>query len=89
VLTLAKSIDDESEVNEGEEHDVEFLEAGEDAAEAFEAPEEALDFIAFSVQSAVVFPGFDPSRFGRDDRNHAQVKYKLPGLIVFVGSIHQ
>jgi hypothetical protein len=45
VLTLTKGIDDKSEVDEGEEHDVELLKTGEDAAEAFEPPEEALDFI--------------------------------------------
>jgi hypothetical protein len=42
VLTLLKGIDDGSEVNEGEEHDVELFEAGEDAAEALEPPEEPL-----------------------------------------------
>jgi len=84
-----KGIDDGSEVNEGDEHDVERFEAGEDAVEALEPPEEALDFISFLVQSTVVLPGFDPIRLGRDDGNHAQVQHELPGLIIFVSSIHQ
>jgi hypothetical protein len=34
VFTLAKGFDDEGEVEEAEEEDIEFLEAGEDSAEA-------------------------------------------------------
>jgi hypothetical protein len=40
VFTLAKGFDDEGEVEEAEEEDIEFLEAGEDSAEALEPPEE-------------------------------------------------
>jgi hypothetical protein len=89
VLTLSEGIGDKREMNRAKEHYVELFKAGKDAAEAFEPPEEALDFIASLVESAVVFPGFDPIRFGWDDGNHAQVKDKLSGLIVLVGSIHQ
>jgi hypothetical protein len=46
VFTLAKRFDDEGEVEEPEEEDIEFLEAGENSAEAFESPEEPLDFVA-------------------------------------------
>jgi len=38
-------------VNEGGEHDIEFIEAGEDAAIALERAEEAFDFIAPALQS--------------------------------------
>jgi hypothetical protein len=41
VLTLSDRFDDESEAEEGEEHAIQFLEAGEDTAVAFEAAEEA------------------------------------------------
>ncbi len=34
MFTLAKRFDDEGEVEEAEEEDIEFLEAGEDSAEA-------------------------------------------------------
>src|SRR5437899_9476036 len=37
VFTLAKRFDDEGEVEEAEEEDIEFLEAREDSAEAFES----------------------------------------------------
>ena len=69
--------------------DVELFKAREDAAETLEPPEEALDFIALLVQSAVVFPGFDAIRLGRNNRNHAQIEHELPGLVVLVGPIHQ
>ncbi len=59
MFTLAKRFDDEGEVEEAEEEDIEFLEAGEDSAKAFESPEEPLDFIALLVEGAVVFPGLD------------------------------
>jgi hypothetical protein len=59
VFTLAKRFDDEGEGEEAEEEDIKFLEAGEDSAEAFEPPEEPLDFVALLVKSAGVFPGVD------------------------------
>jgi hypothetical protein len=36
VLTLSEDLDNQGEVKEGHEDDIEFLEAGEDAAEALE-----------------------------------------------------
>jgi len=45
MFTLAKRFDDEGEVEEAEERDIEFLEAREDSAEAFESPEEPFDFV--------------------------------------------
>lgn len=41
MLTLTHDRDDESKVEEGEEHDVAFVEAGEDAAESLEPVEES------------------------------------------------
>ena len=41
-------------------NDIEFLEAREDPAEAFEPSEQAFDFIAFFVQSAIVLPRREP-----------------------------
>ncbi len=49
-------------MDEGKEDDIEFVEAGEDAAEAFERPEERLDLIAFAVDGLVVLPWFHGSR---------------------------
>ena len=44
---LSQRLDNESEDDESEEHEVEFLKAGKDAPEALEAPEEPLDLIAW------------------------------------------
>ena len=89
MFTLAKRFDDEGEVEEAEEEDIEFLEAGKDSAEAFESSEEPLDFIALLVESAVVFPGLDAVGLWRNDRDHAQAEHQLPGFITLVGAIHQ
>ena len=79
MFTLAKCFDDEGEVEEAAEEDIEFLEAGEDSTEAFESPEEPLDFVALLVESAVVFPGFDAVGLWRNDRDHAQAEHQLSG----------
>jgi hypothetical protein len=46
---LAQSFDDEREVDEGDEHEIEFVEAAEDAAKALESSAEPLDLITASV----------------------------------------
>ena len=89
MFTLAKGFDDEGEVEEAEEEDIEFLEAGEDSAEALESSEEALDFVAFFVEGAVVFPGLDAVGLWRNHRDHAQAEHQLPGFVTLVGAIHQ
>ena len=58
-----------------------FSNRGEDAAETFEPPEQAFDFAALFIKSAVVLPGMDSVRLGRNHRNHAQVQDQLPCLI--------
>jgi hypothetical protein len=55
---------------ECEEDDIEFLETGEDEAEAFQSPEESFDLIAFLVEGAIVLPRMQPVGLGRDHRNH-------------------
>ena len=64
MFTLAKGFNDEGEVEEAEEKNIEFLEAGEDSAEAFEPPEEPLDLVALLVESAIVFPWIDAVGLG-------------------------
>ena len=54
MFTLAQRLDDENESKKCEKDNVEFLEAGEDAAEAFEPPEKPFDFIPLLVQRAVI-----------------------------------
>jgi hypothetical protein len=56
VFTLSERINDQDEVDEGEEDDVELFNSGEDAAEAFQPAEEPFHFIALLVEFAVVIP---------------------------------
>ena len=49
LLTLAQRLNDEREVDKGDEHEIEFVEATEDAAEALEPSEQPLDLIAASI----------------------------------------
>jgi hypothetical protein len=88
VLTLTKSLDDQGEVEESEKDDVEFIEAGEDAAEAFESAEEPLDLVALAVHGFVVLPGPQAIAFGRNDRDKAKLQSQLEGLVVLVGAVH-
>jgi hypothetical protein len=89
VLTLSEGIDDEHEDDEGEEDDIEFLESGKDAAEAFQPAEKPFHFVALFVEFAVVFPGIEPVGLGRNHRNHAQIEHQLPRLVALIGFIHQ
>ena len=49
MLALTQGLDDEDEGEETEENLIEFLEAGEDSAIAFEPAEEALDLVSPGV----------------------------------------
>jgi len=75
-------------MDEGYIHDVELLEAGEDATVPFETAEEALDLIASSVEYPVVSPSVDAGSQGWDDWAIAQIQGELAGFIAFVGTIH-
>ena len=59
MFTLTKRFDDEGEVEEAEEEDIEFLEAGEDSTEALESSEEPLYLVARLVKGAIIFPRLD------------------------------
>ena len=61
-------------MDEGKVDDIEFVEAGEDAAEAFEPPEERLDLIVFAVDGLVVPPWFQAVALGRRHGNKAKSK---------------
>ena len=78
VLTL-NHIDDEREVQECPEHDVELVEAGEDAPKPFEPSEEALDVVAPLVEVSVIGPRRDAVGLWRDDGRKAEVECELPG----------
>ena len=88
MLTLSQRLDDEREDDEAEEHDVELLEAGEDAPEALEAPEEPLDLVAPLVHLPVVLPGVDSVALGRHHGVEAEVQGQLACGVVLVGLVH-
>jgi hypothetical protein len=60
VFTLSKSLDYECKVDKSEKDNVEFLEAGKNAPEAFQTTKEPLHFIPFLVQFTIIFPRVQP-----------------------------
>jgi hypothetical protein len=89
VLTRSECIDDQDEVDKGEEDDIAPFESGEDAAEAFPSAEQPFHFVAFPVKLAVVLPRGEAVGFGRNHWNHAQIEHHLPRFIALVGPFHQ
>lgn len=79
---------DESEVDEGCEHDVQLVVAREDASEGLEATEEAFDLVSAAVEPCVVRPGPSAVGLGRHGRVESQIHGELSGFVAFVGSIH-
>ena len=88
LLTLLECLDAEGEVDEGDEHEIELVEAGEDAVKALEATEESLDLIASCVQRLVVPPGLAAVRIRRHNQDKAQIKRQLARLIALIGAVH-
>ncbi|MBI2817199.1 MAG: hypothetical protein HYX72_09695 [Acidobacteria bacterium] len=75
-------------MKESEEDDVEFIEAGEDAAEAFESAEEPFDLVALAVHSLIVLPRLQAIAFGRNYWEEAEVQSQLESLVVLIGAVH-
>lgn len=88
VFTLSEPIDDEREIDKGEKHHVQFFEPRKDAAEAFEAAKQALNFVSALVHFPIIFPWFKAIAFGRNDGNETQVERELPCLVTFIRLIH-
>jgi hypothetical protein len=84
VFTLSKTLDDKCEVDEGDEHDVQFVESGEDPAKIFEASEQPLDLVMALVHFAIVFPRFKAVALWRNNGDEAQIECQLPGFVAFV-----
>src|ERR1017187_6714629 len=87
MFTLTQCFDDEGEGEEAEEEDIEFLESGEDSAEALQPSEQPLDLIALLVKRTVVLPRLDAVGLGRNDGDHAEAEHKLSGFVAFIGPI--
>jgi len=82
-------IGDECEVDEGHEHEIEFLEPREDAAKALESTEQPFDLIAPLVHDTVVFPRRHSILLGWYDGDEAKIERQLPRLVAFVCPVHQ
>src|SRR3972149_8651422 len=82
-----EGLDDQSEVEESQKDDVEFIEAREDATKAFESAEEPLDLVAFAVHGFIVLPGLQAIASGRNHRDEAKVQSQLESLVVLVGAV--
>ena len=54
-----------------------------------EPTEQPLDFVAATVQQAVVFPRLQAGPTRRNDRNPSKIQRQLTGLIVLIGAVHQ
>src|SRR5258706_5548475 len=89
MFTLPESIDDEREIDEGDEHHVQLVESREDEAEAFETAEQTFYFVSTPVHFPIVFPRFNAVAFGRNNGGEAQVKRKLSGLVTLIRLVHQ
>jgi hypothetical protein len=80
-LTLTKGFDDKSEAQECHEHDIEFVEAAEDASKALEPAKQALDFIAPTAPGLLDLPRLDAQRMRSYDRNEPQIESQLSCFI--------
>ena len=65
--TLTKGLHDEGKAEEAEEHHVEFIEAGDDAAESLEPTEESLDLLAAALERPLVCSRIKAGAAGRYD----------------------
>jgi len=68
VFTLTKEVGDQSNRDEGTEHDVRLVVPSKDTAEALDAPNQSLDLIALLVKVDVVLPRIKPVRLRWYDR---------------------
>ena len=88
MFTLPESIDDEREIDEGDEHYIQFVESREDAPEAFKTAEQSFHFVSAFVHFPIVFPRFKAIALWRNNGNETQIQRQLPCLIAFVGLVH-
>lgn len=88
VLTLTKSIDNESEVNEGQEHDVELSKREKMRRKPLRRRKRRSISLRFSYRARSYSQGSIPLVRGGTTGIKPRSS-QLPGLIVFVGPIHQ
>ena len=67
---------------------IEFVIAGENAAEAFYSTKESLDVIALAIESLVESPRFEAKRIRRNHRPEAKQGGQTARFIAFISSVH-
>jgi len=88
VFTLFEGVDDQDEIDEGEEDYIEFFESGEDAAGTLKTWKSSLDFVPLAVHGFVVLPRFDAIAVGRNQGDKAEIQRRLAGFVVLLGNLH-
>ena len=89
LFTLPQRFGDERCGDEGDEHDIGFVVAGEDPTPSLEPSEHPLDFVAPAVQRLVQRPGLSALRVGRHHRYEARPLSQLARGVVLVGVVHE
>src|SRR4029077_2317708 len=79
---------DQGEMNKGDDHHVELLEAGEDASKALQTAKQPLDFVAPFVDGLAVVPSCDAGYLGRHHRNKSESQRQLSRFVTLVGAVH-
>ncbi len=74
MLTLTQAFDDEGEVDKGDQHQIECVEATEDATKALESTEQSLDLIAPTIQHFLVLPRIEAIVLGRNHGNTPEIE---------------
>ena len=88
-VNTTKPFDDQSEIDEVDKHQIEFLEAREDASTSLQSPEQSLDLVASLVHRAIIFPGIDSIALGRNHGNEVEVQRQLASFLALLRTIHE
>lgn len=78
----------QSEMDEESENYIQLVKAREDSSETLQATKQSLHLIALFVYFNIVLPRRHTICFWWHHWNHPQIKYQLPGFILFVRFIH-
>ncbi len=87
-VNTIQRLHDKGEVDKKHKDNIQFVEACKDSTKSFQPPKQSLYFISLFIQLLVVFPRPQPIAFRWHNGLHPQIDYQLPGLIAFVGLVH-
>ena len=83
-----QAIDDQREIDERDEHDIEFFKPREDAPKSLESAEQSFSLMASRIHGSIVFPWRESMLLGRHHRNIPSIQGQLPRRIAFIRPIH-